>query len=80
MLPALGKQDCVGLVRPAIDAHTLGVSSLAQILADCGIPTCIADAEMCSAFDAPEQPAHVAAIEQWLAAATNQCTRLQLPA
>ncbi|MGB4254653.1 MAG: hypothetical protein WBJ46_02825 [Rectinema sp.] len=29
--------DVVGIVKPAIDAHTLGILSFAQILRDCGI-------------------------------------------
>lgn len=66
MPPTLGKYDCVGLVRPALDAHSLGVSALGQLLADCGIPACIAGTEVCTVFGAPEHPAHGAAIEYWL--------------
>jgi hypothetical protein len=40
----LGIDDRLGLVHPAIDVHTLGLSSLEQILSDCGIAVIIADA------------------------------------
>lgn len=60
------RTDVFGLVRPAVDAHTLGISSVAEILADCGYASVIADAGVCAAFARPEAPAHLAAIERWL--------------
>ena len=59
--------DCVGLVHPAIDAHTLGISSVAQILEECGCRTVVADALTCAAFNAPDEPASAAAIVRWIA-------------
>ena len=61
------RHDCVGLVHPAIDAHTLGISAVAQILEDCGCRTVIADAVTCAAFNAPDEPANAAAIIRWIA-------------
>jgi hypothetical protein len=60
------RTDVFGLVRPAVDAHTLGISSVAEVLADCGYASVIADAGVCAAFARPEDPAHLAAIERWL--------------
>jgi len=58
--------DCFGLVRPALDAHTLGVSSVEQLLRDCGLRTVTADAAACQAFGAPDHPASGVEIERWL--------------
>jgi hypothetical protein len=60
------KSDCFGLVRPAVDAHTLGISSVEQILGDCGFPTVVADAAACEAFGTPQLPASAVAVERWL--------------
>ena len=62
----LSKGDCIGLVRPAIDAHTLGISSADQILQDCGFATVVADAAACQAFGTPQLPPSQAAIERWV--------------
>lgn len=63
---ALTQNDCFGLVRPAVDAHTLGISSVEQILRDCGFATVVADVAACEAFGSPQSPASAAAIERWL--------------
>jgi hypothetical protein len=60
------KTDCLGLVRPAVDAHTLGLSSVEQMLHDCGYATVMADADICAAFDEPQDPARLDAIQRWL--------------
>ena len=62
----LSRSDCFGLVRPAVDAHTLGISSVEQILRDCGFATLVADAAACEAFGTPLAPKSVAIIEHWL--------------
>lgn len=41
------KDDRMGLVRPYNDAHTLGMSSIANLLEDCGIKCFIGDMEVC---------------------------------
>lgn len=63
---ALTRGDCFGLIRPAVDAHTLGISSVAQALEDCGYRTVTADAHICDACAALRDPASLAAIERWL--------------
>jgi hypothetical protein len=60
------KADCVGLVRPAVDAHTLGLSSVEQMLHDCGYATVMADAAVCEAFEQSEDPARFGTIRRWL--------------
>ncbi|MFO7652110.1 MAG: hypothetical protein R6X13_12325, partial [bacterium] len=70
----LTPSDCLGLVRPALDAHSLGLTSLAQLLGDCGFRTALADAPVCRAFDRPESADDWAVAERWLAA--NRVTAL----
>jgi len=60
------RADRFGLVHPAVDAHTLGISSLARILGDCGFESIVADAGTCEAFGKPDDPQSAAAIERWL--------------
>ena len=60
------KTDRFGLVRPAIEAHTLGIRSVEQILQDCGYDVIVGDAAACEAFGRPEDARSLAAIEQWL--------------
>ena len=64
--PSPTRTDRFGLVRPAIEAHTLGISSVEQILRDCGYEVIIGDAAACEAFGRPHDAANVAAIERWL--------------
>lgn len=66
MLFSARKDDRFGLVRAALDAHTLGISSVEQLLRDCGYRPVVADAATCEAFGSPESPASQAAMERWL--------------
>ncbi|MCX7044285.1 MAG: cobalamin-binding protein [Candidatus Sumerlaeota bacterium] len=66
MKNTLSKDDRFGFARPALDAHTLGISSISQILADCGYHSVIADAGICKACEAPLAAANGAVIEQWI--------------
>jgi hypothetical protein len=60
------RADRVGLVRPAVDAHTLGLSAVHQMLQDGGYTAVMADASLCTAFESPQDPVHFSAIERWL--------------
>ncbi|MDI6808567.1 MAG: cobalamin-binding protein [Candidatus Eisenbacteria bacterium] len=60
------RTDRFGLVRPQLDAHTLGITSVAQLLRDCGYHVIVADATASEAFGFPEDPARGAVIEHWL--------------
>ena len=60
------KADRFGLVRPAVDAHTLGISSVEQILTDCGYQCIVADAATCEAFGKPDDPSNRPIIQWWL--------------
>jgi hypothetical protein len=58
--------DRFGLVRPAVDAHTLGLSSVQEILAECGYESVDVDASASEAFGRPEDPSAGATIERWI--------------
>jgi len=60
------RSDRFGLVRPSLEAHTLGITSVHQLLEQCGITAVIADAHICSAIDQPHLPQSVSEVEQWL--------------
>ncbi len=42
----ISSHDVFGLIHPSIDVHTLGMLSFSQVLEDCGIESCIADADV----------------------------------
>ncbi len=72
MSRSLSPADRVGLLHPAIDAHTLGVSSFAGLLEECGIGVAIAPAEPCEAALALRLPGKAALLREWLLA--SRCT------
>lgn len=58
--------DVFGLVRPAVDAHTLGLMSIATLLEDCGYRSVIAGADVCEAAGNPEGAESMALLERWI--------------
>lgn len=64
----VSQHDVVGLVKPAIDAHTLGILSFAQILRDCGIRVEIADEAVGKEIDAILQRASIETLTRWIRA------------
>lgn len=42
----LDASERIGFVYPGVDAHTLGINSVAELLADCGVETVFADQEI----------------------------------
>lgn len=66
----LTKADCVGLLRPAIDAHTLGLTSFAQLLSDCGLRSLLADGATCALLNTPDAPESADGIASWITAHT----------
>lgn len=73
MKPLSGR-EVIGLCRPYVDAHTLGVSAIEQLLIECGYETVIADADLCEAVGAPNEPINEVKIENWVK--TNGISRL----
>jgi len=55
-----------GLLRPAVDAHTLGLSAFASLLRDCGVAVVEADEEAREAALHPETPASGRLLASWI--------------
>jgi hypothetical protein len=66
MMECLGIHDRVGLVHPSIDAHTLGISSIEQVLTDCGIAVFSARDQVNDAVGNASDPACARAIRDWI--------------
>jgi hypothetical protein len=66
MARLLKNDEVFGLIHPAIDAHTLGISSVAQLLEDCGYPVVIADASVCAAANHPSHLDNVELVLDWI--------------
>ena len=60
------RSDRFGLVRPGLEAHTLGIYSVYQLLQDCKIEALIADARICEALAHPQDAKAIDEFEQWL--------------
>lgn len=60
------RNEPIGIVHPMVDAHTLGMSSIAQLLEDCGYTSTIATEEICRALEAIEDPKNAELIRQWI--------------
>jgi hypothetical protein len=66
MRPPATRADVFGLVKPAVDAHVLGLTAVGQLLADCGFRTVIAEAAVCEAAGEPRRPDNIALLERWI--------------
>ncbi|QVL50129.1 MAG: hypothetical protein KFB96_06600 [Thiocapsa sp.] len=74
-LPVLAG-EVFGLVRPSVDAHTLGINHLARLLRRCGYPVVIADRSITDAANRIQRPEHSFEMRQWLR--QHRITRLGL--
>lgn len=62
----LAKSDRLGLLHPAIDAHTLGVSSIEQLVKLCGIAVVTADRAVCDSVDMDDEGRGTRVLKEWL--------------
>lgn len=60
------RDDKVGLVHPASDAHTLGIASVKSLLEDCGVQTLTAGMDICQAITEPKLEAAVLLLRDWI--------------
>lgn len=74
MAPSFRHDEVFGFLRPGVDAHTLGISAVEQLLADTGYGTVTASAEICAAANGPRFIHNVAILEKWIR--TSRITRL----
>lgn len=68
--------EVFGLVRPYVDAHTLGISYMAKLIQECGYRVVIGDRAVTEAVNLVARPQSVAVIRDWLK--LNRITRLGL--
>lgn len=62
----LRPDEVFGFIHPAVDAHTLGISSVGQLLEDCGYQVVIADASICAAANQPSYLQHAETLIDWI--------------
>ncbi len=70
----VGSNEVFGLLRPSIDAHTLGISTVADLLRDCRYQVSVADEGVCRALDSLHHRASIDAVERWIR--QNRVSRL----
>ena len=58
--------DRLGILKPGVDAHVLGVTSVAELLEECGCAVALAPEDVCRAADRPEGGHESGAIETWI--------------
>ncbi len=68
------RPEALGLLRLGVDAHTLGISMLAQLLEECGYQVTIADEAICKAASRPDDQRSRELVCDWLE--TNTITQL----
>ena len=62
----LSRPEALGLLRLGVDAHTLGISTLSQLLEECGYRVTIADEVICRAATRPEDEGNRRLICRWI--------------
>jgi len=58
--------DRLGILKPGVDAHVLGITSVAELLEECGCAVALAPEDVCRAADRPEGGHESGAIETWI--------------
>jgi len=76
MTATVDGSDVFGLLRPAVDAHTLGISAVAQLIEDCGLRVVAGDEEVNRAVGELERPGSMEVVARWIA--EHGVTRLGL--
>ncbi|MGI9190624.1 MAG: hypothetical protein ACR2IL_00785 [Chitinophagaceae bacterium] len=63
---ALNHNDCFGFIRPGVDAHTLGISSVSQLIEQCGYSVKIAHETVSESLLELKKLNTVSALLQWI--------------
>jgi hypothetical protein len=58
--------DRFGFIKPSVDAHMLGITSIGDLLVDLGKEVAYAPPEVCRSCDRPEGDRESASIEAWI--------------
>jgi hypothetical protein len=68
--------EVVGLIRPSVDAHTLGITSVSSLIERCGYKVVISGTQVSDAIAALERPGRAGPLLEWIRA--SGLTRLGL--
>ena len=60
------RSDRLGLIHPATDVHTLGITSIEHLLQDCGYKAIVADMKICEALDRLEADESGDILQRWI--------------
>jgi hypothetical protein len=63
----LNETDIIGLIRPSVDAHSLGISTVANLLEDCGYKVIIGDAAVALAVAKISKLDNIDFFSHWIA-------------
>ena len=58
--------DIIGLAKPRLDAHMLGISRVDELLQACGFKTVVASEDVCEALCNPSEANNSSLIRKWL--------------
>ena len=74
MLKKVDESEIFGFIRPVVDVHTLGISSVAKLVSDCGFKVCIGDAGIADATGKFASIDSISMVGHWICA--NNISRL----
>ncbi len=74
MVAPVNRNDIFGLIRPDNDAHTLGISTVATLIEECGFKVTIGDALITAAVSKIQKPDNISLLCNWIS--KNKITRL----
>ncbi|MCK5527572.1 MAG: cobalamin-binding protein, partial [Candidatus Latescibacteria bacterium] len=58
--------DVIGLAKTEVDAHTLGIATMAEILRECGFNPIVSESLISRAFSDPQKANHSSLIQKWI--------------
>lgn len=74
MVAPVNRNDIFGLIRPDNDAHTLGISTVATLIEECGFKVIIGDAGITAAVSEIQKTDNISLLCNWIS--KNKITRL----
>jgi hypothetical protein len=66
MVFSTNRGDIIGLAKTELDAHTLGISAIEDILHECGFTTVVSDSPVAKAFSDPRELGNSSLIREWI--------------
>ena len=66
MVFSTNRGDIIGLAKTELDAHTLGISAIEEILNECGFNTVVSDSQVSKAFSDPQEFGNSSLIREWI--------------